>query len=222
MTRVAILISGRGSNMQALVDDIVAKAHSSVCLVAANTPCVGIDSAAAQGIPTKIVNRLDFASREDHDLAMCAVLDDVAPDYIFMAGYMALIGTTFVTRFAPRILNIHPSLLPAYKGLHTHERALADGVKQHGVTVHIVSERLDDGPTILQAALDIKSADTATTLAARVLVLEHLLYPFVLSSLAHGDLEITRSDVIWHARQSALNRLAPSKRAQLEASLIWP
>ena len=139
-----------------------------------------------------------------------------------MAGYMAILGVLFVAHFAPRILNIHPSLLPAYKGLDTHERVLADGAKRHGVSVHIVTELLDDGPIILQAALDIEPEDTARTLAARVLVLEHLLYPFVLSGLAHGELEITRSKAIWHNSQAALKRLDGSARTQLEPALVWP
>ena len=222
MTRIAILISGRGSNMQALADRVKAMSHSTICLVAADKACAGIDTAKALGIPTKIVNRADFDSRDAHDLAMCAALDEVAPDYVFMAGYMAIVGTAFVARFAPRILNIHPSLLPAYKGLNTHKRVLADGTKKHGVSVHIVSERLDDGPLILQAALDVAPGDNPTTLAARVLVLEHILYPFVLDSLACGDLEITHSGAIWRNRETALSRLDPETRAQIEPALIWP
>ena len=222
MTRIAILISGRGSNMQALADATRAPSHSTICLVAADKPCAGIDSATAYGIPTKIVNRSDFDSREDHDRAMCNILEHVAPDYIFMAGYMAIVGATFLDRFAPRILNIHPSLLPAYKGLNTHERALADGAKQHGVSVHVVSEGLDEGPIILQAGLKINPEDTATPLAKRVLTLEHLLYPFVLSSLAHGDLVITHSGVKWRDGKAALNRLGSAARIQLEPTLIWP
>lgn len=222
MIRVAILISGRGSNMQALADTFDTSADISICLVVANKPCVGIENASARGIPTKIVNRSDYDSREDHDRAMRVILDDVEPDYILLAGYMAILGAAFVAHFAPRILNIHPSLLPAYKGLDTHERALADGAKRHGATVHIVSEELDDGPVILQAALDVKPEDTAKTLAMRVLVLEHLLYPFILSSLAHGNLEITGSDAIWHNGQAALDRHGDTARAQLEPALIWP
>ncbi|ADE38870.1 phosphoribosylglycinamide formyltransferase [Candidatus Puniceispirillum marinum] len=222
MTRVAILISGRGSNMEALADDIEANHHSTICLVVANKPCTGIDSAAARGIPTKIVNRSNFDTREDHDHAMCAILADAEPDYIFMAGYMAIVGAAFIDRFTARILNIHPSLLPAYKGLDTHERALADGAKQHGVSVHIVSEQLDDGPIILQAALTINPEDTATTLATRVLALEHILYPLVLSSLAHGDLELSHSGVKWHNREAALSRLGHKARLQIETALIWP
>ena len=222
MIRVAILISGRGSNMQALADDIEANHHSTICLVLANKPCPGIDSAAARGIPTKIVNRSDFDTRADHDRAMCAILADAEPDYIFMAGYMAIVGAAFIARFTPRIVNIHPSLLPAYKGLDTHERALEDGAKQHGVSVHIVSEQLDDGPIILQAALTINSDDTATTLAARVLALEHILYPLVLSSLAHGDLELTSAGVTWHDKEAALSRLGHKARLQIESALIWP
>ncbi|WP_438997101.1 phosphoribosylglycinamide formyltransferase [Candidatus Puniceispirillum sp.] len=222
MIRVAILISGRGSNMEALADNIEANHNSIICLVVANKPCLGIESAAARGIPTKIVNRSDFDTRADHDRAMCAILADAKPDYIFMAGYMAIIGAAFIDRFAPRILNIHPSLLPAYKGLDTHERALADGAKQHGVSVHIVSEKLDDGPIILQSALTINPDDTAITLAARVLALEHILYPLVLSSLAHGDLELTASGIIWHNKEAALGRLGHKARQQIESALIWP
>ncbi|MDB2390279.1 phosphoribosylglycinamide formyltransferase [Alphaproteobacteria bacterium] len=221
MSRVAILISGRGSNMEALADNIETNNHSSICLVISDKPCAGIKSASARGIPTKIVNRSDFETREDHDQAICSVLDDIDPDYILMAGYMAILGAAFVAHFAPRILNIHPSLLPAYKGLHTHERVIADGAKQHGVTVHIVSELLDDGPIILQAALDINPEDTATSLASRVLVLEHLLYPFVLSSLAHGDLKITKLGPTWHDSKAALSRLGHYERSQLEPALIW-
>ena len=222
MIRVAILISGRGSNMEALADNIEMDSHISICLVVANKQCAGIENATTRGIPTKIVNRSDFDSREDHDRAMSAVLDDVEPDYILMAGYMAILGAAFVAHFAPRILNIHPSLLPAYKGLDTHERVLADGAKRHGVSVHIVTELLDDGPIILQAALDIEAEDTARTLAGRILVLEHLLYPFVLSGLAHGELEITRSKARWRNSQAALKRLDGSARARLEPALVWP
>lgn len=175
MKRVVILISGRGSNMAALLaatrDGRIA---ANVAGVISNRPdAAGLAHAAGLGVPTAVVDHRLFADRADFDRALAIAIDAMTPDLVVMAGFMRIVSAAFVERYAGRLVNIHPSLLPAYAGLHTHRRALADGVKIHGCTVHFVTATVDHGPIIAQGAVAVHEDDTEATLAARVLEVEH-------------------------------------------------
>jgi phosphoribosylglycinamide formyltransferase-1 len=188
--RVAILISGGGSNMLALLRDMALPGHGAVpVLVAANDPAAaGLARAAALGVPTAAVDHRPFgADRAAFEAALLAPILDARPDILCLAGFMRVLTPAFVARFQGRMLNIHPSLLPRYPGLHTHQRALDAGDAEAGCTVHEVTPVLDDGPLLGQARVPILPGDTAETLAARVLVQEHRLYPAVLRRFARGD-----------------------------------
>ncbi|TDG12170.1 phosphoribosylglycinamide formyltransferase [Seongchinamella unica] len=177
--RIAILISGRGSNMQAFIDACEAgELDASIALVLSNNPdAAGLARANAAGIPTTCVNHRDFDSREAFDAALVRTLEPVQPDLVILAGFMRILTPVFITPFAGKLLNIHPSLLPKYPGLDTHRRALEAGDREAGVTVHFVTPELDGGPPIIQAKVPIEDGDTPETLAARVIVLEHVIYP---------------------------------------------
>jgi phosphoribosylglycinamide formyltransferase-1 len=187
--RVAILISGGGSNMIRLIESMTGDHPARPVLVASNDPAAsGLARAAALGVPTAAVDHRAFASREAFEAALLEPLLAAQPDIVALAGFMRVLTPGFVTRFAGRMLNIHPSLLPLYPGLHTHQRALDAGDAQAGCTVHLVTPVLDDGPILGQARVSVEPGDTAGTLAARVLVQEHRLYPAVLRRFAAGDL----------------------------------
>ena len=193
-----------------------------IVLVASNKPCAGIDFAAARGLPTAMIDPQTHNSRQAQETALAKTIETAAADWIFLAGYMAVLSADFVGRFDGRILNIHPSLLPAFKGLDTHQRALDAGVSQHGVSVHIVTAALDDGPVILQAGLKINQYETAETLAERVLQLEHLLLPFVLASLATGKLTLSNAVPHWAERNEIFDTVDAVTRDFLEDYAIWP
>ncbi|MFT3986900.1 phosphoribosylglycinamide formyltransferase [Aestuariivirga sp.] len=184
--RVGVLISGRGSNMMALVE--AAKAADCpadiVCVVSNRADAAGLAFAEANGIATQVIDHKAYASREAFDRALGDYLQSQQVDIVACAGFMRIITPALIRRFPGRMLNIHPSLLPAYKGLHTHERALADGATEHGCTVHLVTDELDDGPIVLQARVPVLPGDTADKLAARVLVEEHRIYPQALALVA--------------------------------------
>jgi phosphoribosylglycinamide formyltransferase-1 len=170
---LVILISGRGSNMQALLD-----ARLPVSAVISNrADAAGLETAAARGVATRVVEHRRFAAREAFDAALAAEIDRFAPRLVALAGFMRVLSPRFVERYHGRLLNIHPSLLPAFPGLDTHARALAAGVKVHGCTVHFVTAALDSGPIVIQAAVPVRAGDTAERLAARVLRQEHVIYP---------------------------------------------
>lgn len=190
--RVAILISGRGSNMQALAETVAAEGLPvDICTVLSNrADATGLDWARARGLPAEVLAHRDFASREAFDAALQARLDALAPDYILLAGFMRVLGADFVHHFDGRIVNIHPSLLPAFPGLHTHEQALAQGVQWHGCTVHFVTPVLDHGPIIAQGAIPVQVDDTPDTLAARLLPVEHQVYTQTLRWLAQGRVRL--------------------------------
>jgi phosphoribosylglycinamide formyltransferase 1 len=172
--RIVVLISGRGSNLQALLD---ARLSARVAAVVSNVPdAAGLAIARAHGIPATVIDHRQFTDRATFDAALVVEIDRHAPDLILLAGFMRVLTDGFVQRYAGRMLNIHPSLLPAFSGLHTHRRALAAGVRVHGCTVHFVTADLDHGPIVIQAALAVRPHDTEETLAARVLVQEHLIY----------------------------------------------
>lgn len=192
MKSIVILISGRGSNMLALLDAVASgELPVRVAGVIANRPqAEGIQLAAARGIPTAIVDHRQFADRDAFDMALADRIDAFAPDLVVLAGFMRILTDTFVTRFTGRLINIHPSLLPAYPGLHTHQRALEDGVRVHGCTVHFVTPALDHGPIIIQAAVPVLDGDDEATLAQRVLAEEHRVYTLAVRWFAEGRLTI--------------------------------
>jgi phosphoribosylglycinamide formyltransferase 1 len=186
--RVAILISGRGSNMMSLVEAARAKDFpAEIIAVISNKPdAAGIAWAKAHGIATHIIDHKAFKSRQDFETELDKALTAAQPDIVALAGFMRIMTPAFVFRWQDRMINIHPSLLPNFKGLHTHEQALAAGVKIAGCTVHFVRAEMDAGPIIAQAAVPVLSGDTPVTLAARVLAAEHKLYPAALRLVASG------------------------------------
>ena len=190
--RTAILISGRGSNMAALIAAARAPDFpAEIALVLANrSDAGGLALAAQAGVATAVVDHKIYAGRDEFEGSMQALLDIHRIEIICLAGFMRVLSPSFVTRWQGRMLNIHPSLLPSFRGLDTHSRALAAGVKLHGCTVHFVAPELDSGPIIAQAAVEVRDDDDAGTLAARVLAEEHTLYPQALAEVAAGRVVI--------------------------------
>lgn len=183
---VVVLISGRGSNLQAILE-----AGIPVCAVISNqADAAGLAVAARHGVATGVVEHRAFAGRESFDAALAAAIDRHAPKLVALAGFMRVLTPGFVARYAGRLVNIHPSLLPEFPGLDTHARALAAGVQRHGCTVHFVTAQLDHGPVISQASVPVLPGDSAQTLAARVLEQEHLLYPQAIRWFLDGKLVI--------------------------------
>lgn len=191
---IVILISGRGSNMDAILD---AGLPLTIKAVISNRPdASGLVSASQRGVTTCVVDHKSHASREAFDAALANTIDRFAPDYIVLAGFMRVLTEGFVNRYPQRILNIHPSLLPAFPGLHTHRQALAAGVKNHGATVHFVVPRLDHGPVIVQAAVPVLPGDDEAALGQRVLAVEHQIYPQALRWLAEGRVVVNTNGVV--------------------------
>jgi phosphoribosylglycinamide formyltransferase 1 len=197
--RVAILISGRGSNMAALIDAARKPDYpAEIVLVISNRPDArGLVSARQKGIQTAVIDHKTFATREAFDAALEARLIKGRVDIICLAGFMRMLTTPFVERWRGRMLNVHPSLLPDLKGLDTHARALAAGAKLHGCTVHFVAPELDSGPIILQAEVPVLDGDDEKSLAARVLAEEHRIYPEALKLLAEGKLKVEGERVVF-------------------------
>jgi phosphoribosylglycinamide formyltransferase-1 len=199
--RVVVFISGGGSNMLAL-----AKAASEpdfpaeiVGVISDKAEAGGLAKAAALGIPTFSFVRKDYDSKDAHESAILSALEGLAPDIICLAGYMRLLSAAFINRYEGRIINIHPSLLPLFPGLHTHQRAIDAGMAEAGCTVHFVTEGMDEGPVILQAKVPVLPGDTAETLAARVLVEEHRTYPAALRLIAEGKVWMKDSGAVARA-----------------------
>lgn len=186
--RVAILISGRGSNMMALVEAARANDYPAdiVSIVASRPDAAGLAWAKGQGLPTVAIDHKSYATREAFDEAVHAALTEARADLIALAGFMRIQSSGFVQKWQGRQLNIHPSLLPLFKGLHPHKQALDAGVKISGCSVHFVTEEMDSGPIVAQAAVPVLDGDTPETLAARILVAEHRLYPHALALVASG------------------------------------
>jgi len=191
--RVVILLSGRGSNFQAIVE---AQLPIDIVAVVSNRPqAAGLDYARARGFQTIALDHTDHPDREAFDTLLADEIERHQPDLVVLAGYMRILSAAFIARFEGRLLNIHPSLLPMLPGLKTHERALAEGIKVHGCTVHFVTAQLDHGPIVIQAAVPVRTDDTPATLAARVLAQEHRIYPQAVRWFAEGRLQINRSRV---------------------------
>lgn len=179
MKNIVILISGRGSNMEAVVRALEAEGWPArVAAVISNKPDAGgLAFAQARGIPTAVVSNKDYATRAEFDASLQEVIDTFQPDLVVLAGFMRILTAPFVEHYAGRMLNIHPSLLPLFPGLHTHQQALDAGMQEHGATVHFVTAELDHGPSVLQATIPVLPGDTPDLLAARLLVEEHKIYP---------------------------------------------
>ena len=191
--KVAVLISGRGSNMTALIAAAKADDYpAEIALVLSNRPDAGgLTVAESEGILTSVVDHTLFGTdRESFETAIQAELEASGIDLICLAGFMRLLTPWLISRWDQRMLNIHPALLPAFKGLHTHERALADGAKEHGATVHFVVPEMDSGPIITQGKISVLADDDAATLAARVLAVEHQIYPLALKLVAQGRVRV--------------------------------
>jgi phosphoribosylglycinamide formyltransferase-1 len=186
--RVVVLVSGRGSNLRSIVAD---RPPCEFAAVISNRPDAGaLQFAHESGIPTRVVDHRAFPDRPTFEAALADAIDGCRPALVVLAGFMRILGADFVERYQGRMINIHPSLLPAYTGLHTHRRALADGVRVHGCTVHFVTPTLDCGPIIAQATVPVLPGDDEDTLAARVLAQEHRLYPQVVRAFVEGRLVI--------------------------------
>ncbi|MCC7016228.1 MAG: phosphoribosylglycinamide formyltransferase [Rhodospirillales bacterium] len=195
---LAVLISGRGSNLQALIDacrDPVYPAE--IVLVLSNEPdALGLDRAKAANIPTRVVNHRDFSDRVAFEEALTRAIEASGARLVCLAGFMRVLGAGFVRRWRDRLINIHPSLLPAFRGLHTHERALEAGVRVAGCTVHFVREDTDQGPIIVQAAVPVRPDDHADSLAARVLAQEHVVYPLAVRLIAESRVRVEGERVV--------------------------
>jgi len=206
----AILISGRGSNMRAIVE---ARTGLEVKAVISSSPeAPGLAWAAAQGIATRVVDHRQFASRGAFDERLGSEIEALRPDLVLLAGFMRIFTEEFVRRFPQRMLNIHPSLLPAFPGLHTHRQALAAGVKLHGATVHVVTPALDSGPIVIQGAVPVLAQDTEETLAARVLAVEHRIYPQAVRWFLEDRIEFTKPGVVQVRRTGVTNDWIASPR----------
>ena len=196
--RTAILISGRGSNMDALIEAARSPDFpAEIALVVSNRPdAPGLAKAKAAGVATAAVDHKIYAGREEFERSLQLMLETYRIEFLCLAGFLRMFTPWFIERWRGRMLNVHPALLPSYKGLHTHERALADGVKIHGCTVHFVSPEMDEGPIVAQAAIPVLDADTPQTLAARVLEQEHIIYPMALRLVASGAVRVEGNRVI--------------------------
>ncbi|MGE0072916.1 MAG: phosphoribosylglycinamide formyltransferase [Thiomonas sp.] len=188
MKNLVVLISGRGSNLQAIVHAAQQQGwmHAVRGVISNRADAAGLGFARTAGVPAQVVEHTAFASREAFDRALADAIDALGGDIVALCGFMRVLGAEFVARYAGRVVNIHPSLLPAFTGLHTHARALHEGVKWHGATVHLVSSELDHGPILAQAVVPVHDDDTPQALAARVLVEEHRIYPPVVRALLEG------------------------------------
>lgn len=200
--RLVVLISGRGSNLQAIIDEAL-RGDLPVDLraVISNRPdAFGLERAWREGIPAIILNQPAFADRPAFETALRERIDLEQPDLVVLAGFMLILSAGFVEHYRGRLLNIHPSLLPRYKGLHTHERVLAAGDQRHGASVHFVTPELDSGPVIVQAEVPVMSDDDVETLAARVLQWEHRIYPLAIRWFAEGRMTLVNDQILFDGR----------------------
>ncbi|MNF26480.1 Phosphoribosylglycinamide formyltransferase [compost metagenome] len=193
---VVVLISGSGSNLQALIDSLGEDNPARICAVISNrADAYGLTRAQNAGIATAVLDHKTFAGREAFDAALIEAIDAHQPDLVVLAGFMRILTPGFVQHYAGRLFNIHPSLLPKYKGMHTHQRALEAGDAEHGCSVHFVTEELDGGPLVVQAVVPVQPGDSAETLASRVQIGEHRIYPLAVRWFAEGCLRLTSRGV---------------------------
>ena len=198
MKNIVLLISGRGSNMEAIVNACAQEGWPAriAAVISNKATAGGLAFAAERGIPTAVVDHKQFDSREAFDAELARVIDGFAPDVVVLAGFMRILTEGFVRHFAGRLVNIHPSLLPAFPGLHTHQRALEAGCKAAGATVHLVTPELDHGPIILQAVVPVQADDTEDALSARVLAQEHVIYPRAVRWMVEGALQVSDAGLV--------------------------
>jgi phosphoribosylglycinamide formyltransferase 1 len=204
LKKIVLLISGRGSNMEALPATIAA-------VISNNPRAEGLAVAQQAGVPTTVVDHVRFADRSAFDTALAAEIDRYSPDLVVLAGFMRVLTEAFVVRYPLRMMNIHPSLLPSFPGLHTHRRALEAGVRVHGCTVHLVTPSLDSGPIIIQAAVPVLAGDDEDTLAARVLTQEHRIFPQAVRWFCEGKITVNTRGLIETdgTRQTSAALVAP-------------
>jgi phosphoribosylglycinamide formyltransferase-1 len=210
MKKIVILISGRGSNLRAILE---ARPPFHVAAVISNVPqAAGLEIARERGVETCVVDHRTHLDRATFEIVLAQTIDTFVPDLIVLAGFMRVLTATFVNRYAGRIINIHPSLLPALPGMHTHRQALTAGLKVHGCTVHFVTPRVDFGPIIIQAAVPVLPYDDENTLAARVLAQEHRVYPQAIRWFCKGQLILTPTGTVTikGARETAASLLSPA------------
>ena len=208
--RVVILISGSGTNLQALIDAAPKLDFKIEMVVSNKSGVLGLKRAKKHKIPYKVIEHQSFDSREEFDRDLSAIIEKINPNLIVLAGFMRILGAEFISKFQNHILNIHPSLLPKYPGINTHQRALDAGDHEHGATVHFVTEGLDCGPIIAQDSVLINSSDTAKTLALKTLEKEHVLYPKVVGWFAAGRLRLENGKVLLDQKILPPNGIATS------------
>jgi len=194
---IVVLISGSGSNLQAMIDAIEqGQLNAKISAVISNRPNVkGLQRAEAAGITTHVIDHTEYDSREAFDQQLMQMIDQHQPQLVVLAGFMRILTDDFVGHYAGRMLNVHPSLLPEFRGLNTHQRALDAGVAQHGVSIHYVSNELDGGPLVLQAVIDLNQSDNVESLKERIHRLEHIIYPMVIQWVAENRLEVINQQV---------------------------
>jgi phosphoribosylglycinamide formyltransferase-1 len=216
---VVILISGRGSNLQAMLAETrTGKLPIEIRAVISNNPAAeGLQRARAAGVPAEIIDHRDYVERSLFDAALMRAIDRHAPRLVILAGFMRILGEAFIRHYAGRLLNIHPSLLPAFKGIDTHARALAAGAAQHGASVHFVTNDLDGGPVIVQASVPVRAGDTIDTLAARVLHEEHRILPLAIHWFVEQRLSIRNGQVLLDGKVRPEQGLVAAPGKQLEA-----
>ena len=217
---LVVLISGNGSNLQAIIDAIEAgEIPARIRAVISNNPdAYGLERARRAGIPVEVVDHRDFPDRESYDRALQAVIDRYRPDLVVLAGFMRILTPAFVEHYAGRMLNIHPSLLPRYQGLDTHRRVLEAGDSVHGVSVHFVTPELDSGPIVLQAEVPVEPGDTEDDLARKVHAEEHVIYPRVIRWFAEGRLRLDGDRVLLDGQPMSDRQ----RRIRLEPSAARP
>lgn len=191
LIRLVVLISGNGSNLQAIIDDIANNNLPAqvVAVISNKADAFGLERAKQAGIEQRVLSHQNYDSREQYDVELKNLIDSFQPDLIILAGFMRILSNEFVNHYLQRMMNIHPSLLPKYKGLNTHQRVIDAGDKEHGCSVHFVTPELDDGPVILQATVEVKENDTAETLATRVHEQEHKIYPKAIRLFAENKIK---------------------------------
>lgn len=219
LTPAVILISGRGSNLQAILEEIrTGKLPIEIRAVISNNPeAEGLQRARAAGVPAEIIDHRDYAERSQFDAVLMQAIDRHAPRLVILAGFMRILGDAFIRHFAGRLLNIHPSLLPDFKGIDTHARALMAGAAQHGASVHFVTNDLDGGPVIVQASVPVRAGDTIDTLAARVLHEEHRILPLAIRWFVEQRLSIRNGQVLLDGKIRPEQGLVAAPGKQLEA-----
>lgn len=214
--RVVVLISGRGSNLQAIIGAMRSgELPIELCAVISNSAQArGLANARAAGIESIAIDYRDFPDRASFDRELSQRIDRYRPDLVVLAGFMRVLGGAFIDRYAGRLMNVHPSLLPAFPGLHTHERALAAGAAEHGASVHFVTREVDGGPIIVQARVPVGAGDTPRSLADRVLTEEHRIYPIAIRWYAEGRLTLSNGRVLLDGRPVPIKDALPQPTAQ--------